>query len=108
MGWFWTENMIQSRQEFKLVGDAHGITAPTIGDQLSNASLGFINQFANLMASKFSSGTSFQAYIVSPLKMVFAAVWRKLQEAEHRLNALAAEGCEKCEIFCQVFLAFLP
>lgn len=78
MGWFWTENMIQSRQEFKLVGDAYDFAMPTGGDQLSKASLGFINQFANLMTSKFSSGTAFQVYIVSPLKMVFAAVWRKL------------------------------
>lgn len=107
MGWFWTENMIQIRQEFKFVDEAKGTAIPTMGDQLSNGSLGFINQFANLLASKFSSGTSFQAYIVSTLKMVFSTVWRKLQEAEHRLNVLAAERCEKCGIFCQIFLAFL-
>lgn len=107
MGWFWTENMIQIRQEFKLVDEARGIAIPTVGDQLSNGSLGFINQFANLLAYQFSSGTSFQAYIVSTLKMVFSSVWRKLQEAEHRLNVLAAEGYKKHGIFCQFFLAFL-
>lgn len=52
--------MIQSRQEFELVGEANGIAIPAVGDQLSNgSSLGFINQFANLLASKLSSGTSF-------------------------------------------------
>lgn len=99
--------MIQSRQEFKLVGEAKDIAISTVCDQLSNGSLRFINLFANLLASTFFSGTSFQAYIVSTLKMVFSADWRKLQEAEHRLNVLAAEGYEKCEIFCQIFLAFL-
>lgn len=107
MGSIWTENIIQSRQELKLVGEAKGIAIPTIDDQLSNGSLGFINRFANVLASKFSSGTSFQAYIFSPLKMLFAAVWKKLQEAEHRLNVLAGEGCEKYRIFCQIFLVFL-